>query len=454
MHRPGIDFGNFGSANRTMSDEKIVYLDNNGTTLMSDAVWKTMGTWTNRGNPSAGYSSGREAHKMMRNFRQLIAAAGHFKEDEFETIFTSGGSESNSHILTSSVRAFRARTKMKPRVITSIAEHSSIIKCCRDMERLGEADVVFLPVRNDASAPTYGTVDPADLEAALSSGADAARTCLVSIMAANNETGAVNPILDLARRSYAAKVPFHTDAVQLFGKSPIRPDHVKDAPIDAFSVSFHKLEGPLGCGLLVVRKTFLEGYGLCPLICGAQNDGRRGGTENLPAIAASFRAYRIAMTDRGAKNARLRRLREMAFASLAAADDVASAGGLAEYMTDGLGPLGEGRRIVLVRIRGEGGEDRVLPNTLLIAGGNENFCNLLAQKALDRRGILVGIGSTCNAAGAAEPSHVIKALDVPEELRAGVLRISLGDSTTESEIRQLGRAWADMLKSGECFLGA
>ena len=423
------------------AETPVVYLDNNGTTLMPASVQTAMWTWTNRGNPSAAYGSGREAQQMMRNFRDVLAAESRFDPEQFELLFTSGASESNCHILTSTARAFRSRLGITPRIVTSVAEHSSVLECCRTMVRLEEAEVVFLPVRTDPGAPGYGTVDPRLLAEALA-GEAGARTCLVSIMAGNNETGCISAIYSLAREAYLAKVPFHTDAVQVYGKLGLRPDAHPDAPIDAFSVSFHKMGGPPGCGLLAIRKTFLRGFGLCPLICGAQNRGLRGGTENVAAIAASFRAYKIAMDGRAAKNERLRRLRTSLRRALAAGGDVVVSD-LASTRAPREGELA----VAVITPPGPA----ALPNTLMVAVTGRGFCNIKAQAALDRRGVLVGIGSTCHT-GATAPSHVVTALDLPAPLRPGVLRLSLGDDSTSADIIQFGSVWREVLASGECYI--
>jgi cysteine desulfurase len=436
----------------------VTYLDNNGTTMASPAALEAMWEWMNRGNPSARYPSAVEAKRMMEKFRAYVAERCEFSLKEFQVVFTSGGSESNCQILLSTVRAYRSRTGVKPRVVTSEVEHSSVMKCCKTLSDMDEADICYLPVAKDPAKPNYGTVSPADLERELA-GEDGARTCLVSIMAANNETGAINPINDLALRAYEAKVPFHTDAVQIFGKTPIYPNGLRGEgpPIDAISVSFHKLEGPTGCGLLIVRKSLVEGYGLCPLICGAQNGGFRGGTENVPAIAASFRAYKEAMDGRRAKNAELVRLTNKAFAALSKTRATPLSGTLADFLEDRVPydpRAGPGSPAGIVWIRGGspgGGKPAMLPNTLLVAVVHPLFCNLKAQDALGKRDVYVGIGSTCNTDGAAEPSHVVKALGIPDELRPGILRISFGDGSKDSDVAALVAAWEDMFRTGDCF---
>ena len=446
--------------------KEVAYLDNNGTTMMSGEAVDAALLWTNRGNPSAGYPAAAEARRMMAAFRDYVAEVGQFRPDDYEVLFTSGGSEANAHILTGCVRAFRAQTGLVPRIVTSQIEHASILETCREMERLGEAEVVYLAPETDPREATFGMVSPASLAAALAEKTD--RTCLVSVMAANNETGAINDVYGLAEVAAKAKVPFHTDAVQMFGKGPVRPDAVAAAPIDAFSASFHKLEGPLGCGLLVVRRSFLKGYAIPPLVGGAQNGGYRGGTENLAAIGGSYTAYRTAMTGRSAKNAHLREMTEAVWDGLRRAKGVEAAGSLAAYVRGDLRPT---RGAVLVRILGEargsvaGGAGRAttsvavgkaLPNTLLVAVvlPSDDFCNIRAQRALGRRGVYVGIGSTCHSAasGHKEISHVVTALDLPKELRPGILRFSVGDGTKKREVQLLRKTWEAVLASGECLM--
>jgi cysteine desulfurase len=456
----------------TPAETELCYLDNNSTTLMPKPVIDAMVKWVNRGNPSAEYASAREARQMMDNFRKEIAIECGFElegKDAFDIIFTSGGSESNCSIITSAVRSYLIKTQRLPHIITSSVEHKSILLCCLRLAKERLCLLTVLPVGH--SGPLLGAVDPAALRAALRKS-----TCLVTIMAANNETGILNNLHELAAVTRAAHIPFHTDAVQFFGKSVLRP---KQLGIDAFSASFHKLHGPPGVGLLVVRRTFVTGYDLMAQICGTQNGGLRGGTENVPGIAASFVAFRLTMTDRAQKTARILRLRNAIKIALATClpcfpvdahpiDPVDPVGPAVAYSTDvddeGLEPYrgssevrraiaaSEKKGIAVIFWIAPEDERTVLPNTLLLAVRRPGFCNRKARAALERRGVIVGLGSACSAAEArGVASSVVLAMKVPEPLHAGVLRVSLDDDTTAEDIKKFVREFLAVVSSEECI---
>ncbi len=401
-----------------------MFLNNNATTLMPESVVREMVAWVNCGNPSDSHESARSARKMIDAFRAKVAAECDVSldgPDGFEVVLTSGGSEGNAHILTACARAFANRTGKLPHIVTSAVEHSSVLRCCRALEAERLAAVTILPVL--AVGDGAGTVDPPALAGALRP-----NTCLVSIMAACNETGALNNIKALAALAHAQDVPFHTDAVQLFGRSRIRPNLLG---IDAFTASMHKLHGPPGVGLLVVRRSLVEGYALPALIAGSQNAGLRGGTENVPGVAASAAAFALACADRPRKNAETRRLRDSIWAALAAAHR-------AEHVDHYSGLPGDDEPPAFVRI-GPADLRLVLPNTLFIAVARRGFCNVEAKRALERLGYIVSVGSACNTASE-HASHVVTAMRVPDDLRAGVLRVSLSDDTTAEEARGFAEA--------------
>jgi cysteine desulfurase len=445
----------------------FIYLDNNATTLMPGKVVDALSAWCNRGNPSSEYASAREARRMMEAFRQQIAVECGFElngPNAYTVVFTSGASESNCHIITSAVRSYAAKSGRLPHVITSAVEHKSLLACCRALALERLCQLTVLPVGR--AGPGLGAVDPADVAASLRP-----NTCLVSIMAANNESGVLNNLREMSKAVRKARVPFHTDAVQLFGKSAVRPTALG---VDAFSASFHKLGGPPGVGLLVLRRALVEGYQLCPHIYGSQNGGLRGGTENLPGIGASFAAFRIAMTDRAEKSARVRDKRDALKTLLAAhlpcfyleahpADRPPSIDG-------GITPPGPAphsgtadarRTIALAEKAGTpaifwiapADERRVLPNTLLLAVRRPGFCNRAARAALESRGIIVSLGSACNSADAAhgDSSGVVVAMGVPAALQGGVLRISLSDDTTSDEIKTFVTQFVAVVTSVACL---
>lgn len=445
----------------------IVYLDCNATTLMPQTAIDAMVRWCNRGNPSAEYASAQEARKMMDAFRHKIAVECGFElggPTGYTIIFTSGASESNCHIVTSTVRSYMAKTKHLPHIITSAVEHKSLLSCCLRLAKEGLCQLTVLPVGR--SGPGLGAVHPDDLKNAIR-----LNTCLVTIMAANNETGVLNNLHALSTIARRTNIPFHTDAVQLFGKGAMHPNSLG---IDAFSVSFHKLHGPPGIGLLVLRQSLVDGYDLCPHICGSQNGGLRGGTENLQGIAAAFAAFRHTMTDRTRKTARMQRLRDAIKITVATrlpcfyldehpADRPPSIDG---GITDPPPPVHNGSQAArrAIALSEKGGAPvvfwiapadvrRVLPNTLLLSVRRPGFCNKAARSALETRGVIVSIGSACNSSEASHgnASSVVTAMAVPRELQGGVLRVSLGDDTTEADIKSFVFHFIAVVASTGCL---
>jgi cysteine desulfurase len=447
---------------------KLCYLDANATTAMMPEAIDAMVRWCNRGNPSAEYASAQEARRLMDSFRQEIAVECGFELEgpkAFCVVFTSGGSESNCFMISGAVRSYAAKTGCLPHVITSATEHKSLLACCLRLAKERLCQLTVLPVGQ--AGPGLGAVEVTDLERAMRP-----NTCLVSIMAANNETGILNNLRALSAVARGKGVPFHTDAVQLFGKSALRPAALG---VDAFSASLHKLHGPPGVGLLVIRRKLVEGYDLCPLVCGTQNGGLRGGTENLPGIAAGFVAFRLTMADRAAKSTRVLRLRDGIKAALAArlpcfpldahpADAPPSIDG-------GITPPGPARRAgsagarrAIARAEKTGApavfwiappdDRRVLPNTLLLAVRRPGFCNRAARAALEARGVIVSLGSACNSAetGPSSPSSVVAAMGLPAALQGGVLRVSLDDTTTADDTKAFVMHFIAVVTSEACLM--
>jgi cysteine desulfurase len=444
-----------------MAAARICYLDANGTTLMPQAVLDALLAWSNRGNPSAQYSSAVEVTKMMNAFRQSIAVESGFEltgPNAFAVVFTSGASESNCHIVTSAVRSYAASTGVLPHIITSAIEHNSLLECCRRLAAEKLCHLTVLPVGQFGE--NLGAVAASDLEAAIRS-----NTCLVTIMAANNETGILNNIRELARVAGRARVPFHSDAAQLFGKSAVRPTMLG---IDAFSASFHKLHGPPGVGVLAIRRKLVSGYKLSPHICGDENYGLRGGTENVPGIGASYAAFRHTMTDRATKTARVQRLRDAIKSVLASrvpcfyldehpADSPPSIDG---GITPPLPAQHHGSHDARVAIALSEKDNspiifwiapqdsvRVLPNTLLLAVRRPGFCNRAARAALEARGVILSVGGACSSG-----SRVFAAMGVPHSLRSGILRISLADVTNAGDIKAFVSNFLAVIRSDECLL--
>ncbi|MBQ7454845.1 MAG: aminotransferase class V-fold PLP-dependent enzyme, partial [Clostridia bacterium] len=250
-----------------------VYMDNAATTAVSPAVLEKMLPYFTEcyGNASSIHGTGRDARRALNEARQKVAAALNCKPEE--VYFTSGGSESDNWAIKGA--AF-ANKKKGDHIITSAIEHHAVLHTCQWLEKQGFS-VTYVPVDE------FGRVNPADVEAAITD-----RTILISIMAANNEIGTIQPIREIAAIARAHKVLFHTDAVQAIGAIPI---DVKEIGCDMLSLSGHKFHGPKGVGALYIR----QGVRLDNLLHGgAQERGKRATTENLPGIVGLAEAITLA----------------------------------------------------------------------------------------------------------------------------------------------------------------
>lgn len=418
-----------------------VYLDANGTTVVPESVKKAMCNWINRGNPSSAYAGAEECRDMIAEFRDHIARlCGVISVDAprqadnpraYHIVITSGASESNSTILRSVAEAYRLRTRRKPHIVSSQVEHKCILQCLARLEETGAADVTLLPV--DAS----GIVAPADLRAALKS-----NTALVSIMGANNETGAINNLRALGIAAADAKVPFHSDAAQLFGKAPFLP--IEDS-VSAFSLSMHKVYGPKGVGVLAIRQDFANGYQLRAIIHGSQNDGMRGGTENVAGIAGAIAGLHFTFTNLSAKLDRLAKMRGQIVRALArAAPVVPLADFIASEKNSELRARPPLEFVVLTPgVEASGAADRrlALPNTLLLSvvSRKHRVCNSELRKTLQDKGFIVSIGSACNTASP-KASHVIRAMGADDVVARGTLRVSLSHTTRMADAKKFAEA--------------
>ena len=407
--------------------------------------------WCSRGDAAAETAAARDSRRMLDAFRHQIATECAFDldteragGDTFAVVFTSGAAESNCHILTGAVRAYLAKTRRLPHVITSAAEHRSLLACGHRLEHERLCQLTVLPVVQ--AGPGLGAVDPVAVVAALRP-----NTCLVSIIAASPDTGALSDLLAMARAVQRAGVAFHSDASQLFGRMAVRPVALG---LDAFSVDFDKLGGPPGVGALVIRRAVVEGYGLGALVPAdagvAGESGTRGGSANLPGLGASFAAMRLVLTGRAEKNARVLRLREALKSAVAArvpclylddipADRPPSIDGfsspppaLHDGTSDGRRTLAEveptGAPVVVwVAPRPVDGSARGLPNTLLLAVLRRPVLHgAVARAALEARGVVV--------ARIPHDSPIVAALGLPVALRPCLLRISLPDATTAVDV--------------------
>lgn len=361
-----------------------VYLDYNSTTPLAPEVLEAMLPYLKDkyGNASSPYALGREARKAVEASREKIARI--LGASDPETIcFSGSGSESDNMALQGAARALRHRGK---HIVTSAVEHSAVLNACGALENEG-FEVSY--VRPDS----FGMVQPAAVEAVLRDD-----TILISVMHANNETGTINPVPEIARLGKRRGIPVHTDAVQSFCKLPLSVDQLG---VDLLSLSGHKIQGPKGVGALYVR----EGMPLKPLIYGGhQERGMRAGTENVAGIVGLARAAEIEDNVREEQTKRVKHLRDR---------------------------LEQGLLSKLPDARLNGHPAARLPNTLNLSFPFIESESLLLE--LDLRGIAVSSGSACMS-GTGEPSHVLLAMGIPPEICRGALRFSLGPENSQEEI--------------------
>jgi cysteine desulfurase len=368
-----------------MTAQKIYYFDNNATTCIAPEVMETMLPFlTERwGNPSSAYAFGSQVSKVIEAARAKVAAL--INGVPREIIFTSCGTESNNTAIHSAL----ATNPGKRHIVTTAVEHSAVINHCERLRQTG-CQVTSLPVESD------GSLDLHLLEKSIRPD-----TAVVSTMWANNETGVIFPIEEIAAICQSKGVLCHTDAVQTPGKLKI---DARSVGVDFLSLSAHKFHAPKGIGALYVkRRTKFQAY----LIGGHQEYDRRGGTENVPYIAAMGRAAELAMSHLDDEDTRIRSLRDKLEAVI-------------------LGQVPGATR--------NGGRNPRLPNTSNIAFDSVEAEAVLM--ALDQVGVCASSGSACTT-GSLEPSHVLSAMGVRPERARGSVRFSLGIGNTAEDVDYL-----------------
>lgn len=417
---------------RSKNPGKCVYLDNNATTRACDESKKAMMQWVQcTSNPSGSTQLSQIAARLLDRTKahidELLKLHG-----KYTIVFTSGATESNCMVIRSIADSWWKRVGTIPHFISGSSEHYSVLQCLTSLCDLKRAQLTLVdPNKN-------GVVDPAAVERAMQP-----NTALVTIMYANNETGACNPVSDIARVAHARAVPFHTDAVQMFGKHPIEMSRLG---IDALSMSFHKLYGPMGVGLLIIKKSLVSGFHLEAQICGTQQEGLRGGTENMPGIAGAAAALVANFQHRVEKNKKLLEYRNSILDAIREHVPVLA---FAEYRH---------QRAPGVRVVVFGPDDTDvnshLPNTILLAVVNTlPVCNVKMKKILEQHGIIVSVGSACNTSSS-KASHVLEAMHVPREVKRGVLRVSLGDENTVHDVKTFIRVFLTMIRGSDIYLTA
>ena len=372
----------------------MIYADNAATTKMSRTAIEAMLPYMDKiyGNPSSLYSFGQDAKEALEGARERIAAV--LGCEPREITFTSGGSEADNQAIFSAAR--QGEKKGKKHIISTAFEHHAVLHTLEKLKKQG-FEITLLDVHKN------GIVTPEQV-------ADAIRedTCLVTIMFANNEIGTIQPIAEIGKICREKQVLFHTDAVQAAGHLYV---NVKEQNIDMLSLSAHKFHGPKGIGVLYAKRGII----LDNIINGgAQERGKRAGTENIPAIMGMAAALEEAFANLDKNNEKLIRLRDR--------------------LIEGLDKIPYGEL--------NGDRKNRLP-------GNVNFCfegiegeSLLLL--LDDKGICASSGSACTS-GSLDPSHVLLAIGRPHEVAHGSLRLSINEETTEEDIDYMIEAVTDVV---------
>ncbi len=415
----------------TKKKTHIIELDNNATTRVCAAAKKAYFDFIDCPNASTSSKYAKPIQRAVENTRDNILRHCGVNSATHTVIFTSGASESNSMIVRMCVKSYKKRLrkkglKIRPHLIISAIEHNSVLDCANDLLACGEIELSIV------QPSVYGVVAKESVEAEIRD-----NTCLVSIMYANNEVPAVNNIKEIGKIVRSHGVPMHSDCVQIFGKYMF---NIVDHNIDAISVSGHKFYGPKGSGLLILNNDLISGYAFTAEISGKQQDGLRGGTENVAAIVSIGAALTHAFQRRKEKNAHLFELRDYLLKAVAAKlpmvnslyylcdDEALREQKLQPRKKDvlevvSLGPPAEKHRYLL-------------PNTVLISvckNIGKPFCNTQLKEYLDSKNIIVSVGSACNTKSD-KASHVVNAIGAPPVVKRGVLRVSFCDTTTRSDI--------------------
>lgn len=360
-----------------------IYLDNAATTKMSKAAVEAMLPYfeNNYANPSSLYSAGQLASTALNSARERVAAL--IGAEAGELIFTSGGSEADNQAILSAAAA--GEKKGKRHIVSTAFEHHAVLHTLERLKKQG-FEITLLPVGEE------GIVSPQAVFDAIRED-----TCLVTVMYANNEIGTIQPVSEIGDICRKRGVVFHTDAVQAVGHLPV---NVKEQSIDMLSISAHKFHGPKGVGALYVRR----GIPIFPLIeGGAQERGRRGGTENVPAVMGFAAAFEEAAASLNEKSEKIRLLRDRLIAGLS--------------------------KIPHSVLNGSA-EHRLANNVNFCFEGIEGESLLLL---LDDKGISASSGSACTS-GSLDPSHVLLAIGRPHDVAHGSLRLTLSEETTAEEI--------------------
>jgi cysteine desulfurase len=363
---------------------KTIYFDYNATTPLDAHVREAMLPFLDEifGNPSSAHHVGRRARALLDDARERVAKVWHCKPSE--VVFSSGGTESNNLAVLGTARSLRAKGR---HLITSTIEHHAVLNCFEYLEKNENFNVTYLP------ADSQGLVSPDDLKKAIRPD-----TILVSLMSANNEMGAVEPVAEFGEICRSRGVLFHVDALQSFGKEPF--EGIQQFNADLVSFCAHKLHGPKGAGALFIKSPLHPE----PIILGGSHENeRRAGTENVPAIMGMADAIENFLTPPIFPAEHLNQLTAH----------------LIQFID------------TLEGVQYRGSRTHRLSNTVAFTVNDGDSATLLA--GLDLEGICASSGSAC-ASGALQPSHVLLAMGVEKRLASSLVRFSLGRDSTMEEV--------------------
>ncbi len=361
----------------------MIYLDNAASSPVNEQVLQEMIPFLkeNFGNPSSIHKLGRISNKAIQNARKQIAQL--VNAEPKEILITSGGTESNNTALFGI-----AHSKRGHHIVTSAIEHEAILEPCKKLEQEG-FDITFVKVDET------GLVNPADIKKSITP-----KTCLVSIMFANNEVGTIQPIQEISKICHENHILFHTDAIQAVGKVEV---DVKSLGIDLLSISSHKINGPKGVGALYIK----NGIEIDPFIYGGgQENGLRSGTENVASIVGFGKACQLAKENLDQNISKMRNLRNKL---------------INKIITE------------IPKVTVNGNQEYRIPNNAHFTFLGVNGEDLIIK--LDENGIAASTGSACSVKVQKE-SHVLKAMGFSHDQISGSLRLTVGPSNTESEIEQ------------------
>jgi len=385
-----------------INNKQHIYLDYSATTPLDTEVAEVVRLHLNEtfGNASSVHAFGRSAKVVLEESREKIARS--IGADTAEIFFTSGGTESDNHALMGSALSQR-RSSGKDHIIVSAIEHHAVLDCAEYLHELGFT-ISRIPVDSN------GFVQPEEIKKLITD-----KTCIVSVMHANNETGAIQPIQEISAITKNFGIPFHSDTVQTFGKIPV---NVNDLGVDILALSAHKIYGPKGIGAIYIRKgTNLDAF----LHGGAQERKNRPGTENIPLIAGFAKAIELAENNR-----------EKLYTAVS------------DFRSELLNIIRSSSvGIVLNSI-----EDRSLPHILNVSL-DSTYYEIESETLLlnmDLRGIAVSSGSACTS-GSVQPSHVLLAMGRDAKTAQAAIRFSFGKFTTIQEVKRAGETFCSIVQS-------